>query len=115
MAGSVSALGVEGLPKPTPNLLSTEPRDMTIEVDEAFDWETLVPRIIHPLKVVIIEALQWIGKPLSASDLTKLIDDKKIGLSHVSYHVVTLSNVGAIKVVRKRQVRGSIEKFYFFP
>ena len=57
--------------------------------DERFDWEKLIPLIVHP-------------------------DDEKLGLSHVSYHLNRLGAVGALKVVRRRQVRGSIEKFYFF-
>jgi DNA-binding transcriptional ArsR family regulator len=88
---------------------------VTVKGDERFDWGELVPFIVHPLKVTAIEAIEWIGMPLSATDLTKVIDDKKIGLSHVSYHLNRLGQVGALKVVRKRQVRGSIEKFYFFP
>jgi DNA-binding transcriptional ArsR family regulator len=81
---------------------------------EAFDWNALVPHIVHPLKVRIVEALWWVGQPLSASDLTKLIGDEKFGLSHVSYHVATLGEAGALEVVRKREVRGATEKFYFF-
>jgi len=83
--------------------------------DEAFDWAALVPHIVHPLKVAIVEAMWWLGEPLSASDLTKVIDDKKFGLSHLSYHMVSLADAGAIEVVKRRRVRGSIEKFYFFP
>jgi len=79
----------------------------------SFDWDALVPFLVHPLKVRIVEALLWVGEPLSATDLTKLIGDEQFGLSHVSYHVV--SEAGALEVVRKRQVRGSTEKFYFFP
>jgi hypothetical protein len=81
---------------------------------ERFDWGELVPLIVHPLKVTIIEAIDWIDEPLSASDLTKVIDRKKFGLSHVSYHLNQLGKVGALKVVRRRRVRGSVEKFYFF-
>jgi hypothetical protein len=66
------------------------------------------------LQVLIVEAMQWIGVPLSASDLTKIVDDEKYGLSHVSYHVVKLASTGLIEVVRTRPVRGSLEKFYFF-
>jgi Helix-turn-helix domain len=82
--------------------------------EPSFDWEALVPRIVHPLKVSIVEALWWVGEPLSATDLSKLIGDEKFGLSHISYHMVRLAKSGAIEVVRKRQVRGSVEKFYFF-
>jgi repressor of nif and glnA expression len=87
---------------------------VTVQGGERFDWEGLVPLIVHPVKVTIIEAIEWIDKPLSASDLTKVIDDEKFGLSHVAYHLKKLGEVGALKVVRRRAVRGSLEKFYFF-
>jgi hypothetical protein len=79
-----------------------------------FDWAALVPRVIHPMRVQVVEALRWIGEPLSASDLTKVFDDR-YELSFISYHVVELAKLKAIKIVRKREVRGATEKFYFFP
>ncbi len=82
--------------------------------DEPFHWDLLVPYVVHPLKVSIIEALRWIDVPLSATDLTKVIEDEKFGLSHVSYHMVKLAEAGVVEVTGSRQVRGSIEKFYFF-
>lgn len=86
------------------------------EGDEpSFGWDALVSHIVHPLKVAIVEALLWLDQPLSASDLTKVIDDEKFGISHVSYHVTKLAKAGALRKVRQRQVRGAIEKFYFFP
>jgi len=87
---------------------------LTVSGEERFAWDVLVPHIVHPLKVSIIEAMHWIDQPLSASDLTKVIDDEEYGLSHVSYHVVKLAKAGALEVVGQRYVRGSIEKFYFF-
>lgn len=87
---------------------------LTVLGGEPFSWDALVPHIVHPLKVSIIEALRWIELPLSASDLSKVIEDSKYGLSHVSYHMVALAGAGAIEVVRTRPVRGSLEKFYFF-
>jgi DNA-binding transcriptional ArsR family regulator len=87
---------------------------LTVEGGEQFTWDALVPHLVHPLKVMILEALRCIDQPLSASDLTKVIDDEKYGLSHVSYHMVKLAGAGAIEVVRTRPVRGSLEKFYFF-
>lgn len=87
---------------------------MTVEGGEPFSWDALVPHIVHPLKVSIVEAMRWIDEPLSASDLSKVIDDEKYGLSHVSYHMVKLAQADAIEVVKTRQVRGSLEKFYAF-
>jgi hypothetical protein len=70
--------------------------------------------MVHPLKVAIVEALLWVGQPLSSSDLSKLIDDEQYGLSHVSYHVVTLAKAGALEARWTRPVRGAVETFYFF-
>jgi len=87
---------------------------MTMNEGEPFAWDLLVPHIVHPLKVAIVEAMWWVGTPLSASDLTKLIDDPAYSLSHVSYHVGKFADCGVFKKVRQRQARGSVEKFYFF-
>ena len=76
-----------------------------------YDWVTLVPRLVHPIKVGIIEALWHIDKPLSATDLKEIFDGK-VELSHVSYHVLALAKVGVIRKVRQRQSRGAIQKFY---
>jgi Helix-turn-helix domain len=84
------------------------------EGDEAFDWSVLVPRVVHPLKVAIVEGLLWVKEPLSATDFEKVLDGK-FSLSLISYHLLTLQEAGALEVVRRRQVRGAVEKFYFFP
>lgn len=84
-----------------------------IERRERFDWDALIPHAINPTKVLIIEAMQWIGRPLSASDLERVFDGK-IGLSAVSYHLKSLRKWEAVRRVRKRQVRGAVESHYFF-
>ncbi len=88
---------------------------MTAKGGERFDWASLVPRIVHPLKVAMIEALAWVEEPLSASDLTKVIDSERYGVANVSYHLNKLAEIDAIEVVGERQRRGALEKFYFFP
>jgi hypothetical protein len=81
-----------------------------------FDWSTLVPRLVHPAKVAIIEALLWVGEPLSPSDLVRAFaSQREYYLAIVAYHVRELAELGAIEVVRTRQKRGAQEKFYFFP
>jgi DNA-binding transcriptional ArsR family regulator len=86
--------------------------DRTKTGDErAFDWAALVPLLVHPLRVAIIEALVWIGKPLSATDLTKVFDNR-FALVNVSYHLQELAKGGVVKRTRSRQVRGVVEKFY---
>jgi hypothetical protein len=84
---------------------------------ERFDWSLLVPRTIHELKVAIIEALEWIGQPLAPSELLHVIDEsdnENFSLSHLSYHMTKLEKMGALKVVRKEQVRGAMKKYYWF-
>jgi hypothetical protein len=87
----------------------------TMEGGERFHWDMLVPRVVHPLRVVIVEALLWINRPLSSTDLVKLLDDPDIYVSHVAYHMRRLVDAGALKPIRSRQVRGATETFYYFP
>jgi hypothetical protein len=79
-----------------------------------FDWAALVPLFVHPMRVAIVEALHWIGEPLSSTDLKRIFGDEP-SVSFVAYHVRELAEVEAIVKVRSRQVRGAQEKFYFFP
>ena len=76
-----------------------------------FEWGTLVPRLVHPLKVSIIEALEWIEVPLSAKELD-LVLEEEFGLSLVSYHLRKLAEVGAVEKVEQRAVRGALQTFY---
>lgn len=81
-----------------------------------FDWAALVPRIVHPLKVAIVEALLYLGQPLSASQLRDLFMEPSCHyLSIVSYHARELEKAGVIEEAGSRQVRGATETFYFFP
>lgn len=79
------------------------------------EWDSLVPLLVHPTKVAILEAMRWTGEPLSASQLVEMVDDRKTGLSHVSYHMVFLARLGIVELVRRQPVRGASEGFYFFP
>jgi hypothetical protein len=85
------------------------------EGDEGFDWESLVPLFIHPAKVAVIEALHWIGQPLSSTELVNLFGHRKYNLGVVSYHVSSLAKVGVIEATGARQARGAQETYYFFP
>lgn len=82
--------------------------------EQSFNWEALVPHAIHPIKVAIIEALAWVGQPLSSSQLVSLFDDPGYYISLISFHAKGLAKWGAIEIVETRQVRGSRERFFFF-
>jgi Helix-turn-helix domain len=79
-----------------------------------FDWEAFVPRLIHPVKVAIIEALLWIGTPMSAKELAAVLGPRSsTGL--VSYHLRHLGREGLLEEVGQRPARGAVQRFYFFP
>lgn len=74
-------------------------------------WVMLAVRLLHPMQLQIIEAMRWIGRPLSASQLVKVLDGEAT-LSTVAYHVRRLAELGALKPGGRRQVRGAMEKSY---
>jgi len=88
-----------------------EPTAAPPQPPRAFNWEALVPLLVHPVKVEIIEALSWIGLPLSATDLDRILRGQ-IGVSLLSYHLRKLTEVGAIERVRQEPVRGAVQSFY---
>jgi hypothetical protein len=77
----------------------------------SFDWNALIPMSVHPVKVAIIEAMEWIEVPVSPRELDRLFDEE-FGLSLVSYHTRTLADVGVVERVRQQAVRGAIQNFY---
>jgi DNA-binding transcriptional ArsR family regulator len=79
----------------------------------AFSWDELVPLLVHPLRVSIIEALRHIGEPLSAADLQQIVEDE-CSLSVISYHLATLAEVGAV-IVAGPQTGAATERFYALP
>ena len=81
--------------------------------ERAFRWDALAPRLVHPLKVAIIEALLWIEGPLSPADIERSFSGR-YGLSLVSYHVRTLVRAGVLAKVDRRQVRGATQTYYYF-
>ena len=76
-----------------------------------FDWEALAPLLVPPVRVQIIEALAWVGEPLSASDLRGILGER-FTLQVIVYHLLKLAEVGAIEKVHERPVRGAVELFY---
>ena len=78
---------------------------------ESFNWDALIPISVHPVKVAIIEALEWIAVPLSPRELDRIFDEE-FGVSLVSYHMRTLADVGVVERVRQQAVRGAVQTFY---
>jgi hypothetical protein len=80
-------------------------------VDE-FDWERVVPRIVNPNKVAIIELLQRQREPLSASRMKNLIDNPEVTLQLLIYHCITLEKAGVLEIVPAPPSAAANERFY---
>lgn len=84
---------------------------MTRFEGQSFNWEALIPHLVHPVKVAMIEAMEWIDVPLSPKELDRIFDEE-YGVSLVAYHMRTLSEVGVVQMVRQQAVRGALQSFY---
>lgn len=92
-------------------LASMEASATQLSPTSGFDWEALVALLVHPVKVAIIEAMDWIGEPLSATDLDRILKGQ-VGVSLISYHLRKLVELGVLEPVRKETVRGAVQTFY---
>lgn len=80
-------------------------------VDE-FDWERVVPRIVNPTKVAIIELLQRRREPLSPSRMKRLIHNSEITLHQLIYHCDTLEKADVLERVPAPPSAAANERFY---
>ncbi len=67
----------------------------------------LLVALNHPLRRQILRALN--GQSVSPIQLSKTLGEP---VTRLSYHVKVLSYHGALKLVRTRAVRGTVEHFY---
>jgi hypothetical protein len=79
--------------------------------DERVDWDGLVTLLLHETQLHIIEAMRWIDRPVSASQLVQVFDGSTY-LSTVAYHVRHLRKLGVVRQSWSRPVRGATERFY---
>jgi hypothetical protein len=64
-------------------------------------WERFVPQFVHPVKVAVVEALLYIGEPLSAPQFARLFigEGESFRESNVRYHLSHLVKAGVLEVV----------------
>lgn len=79
--------------------------------EQHFNWDSLVPYLVHPMKVAIIEAMEWVDEPLSPRELDLMFDEQH-GVSLIAYHMRTLVEVGVVEKVGQQPVRGAVQSFY---
>jgi len=62
---------------------------------------------VHPLRAAILEKLD--GRTASAKDLAGELDER---IATVSYHLLVLHELGAVRETGQRQVRGATQHFF---
>lgn len=80
-------------------------------------WADVIRWRVHPAQVFIIEALSWIERPLSATELNALRGGNA-GIHSFSYHLSQLAKSGIVERVARLRVREyqgrKPETFFFF-
>jgi hypothetical protein len=77
-------------------------------------WGAIAAVLLHDVQLTIIEAMWWLKQPLSAIQLTKMLDDEnQTPVGHVSYHFRRLAELAIIEYVKDVPRRGARENFYF--
>jgi len=80
-------------------------------------WRTLVPRLVHPARLQIVEALIKQGGPMSAVELAPLVPQVEGNADLVRYHAKAMTEVGALEVVGRRGAQeeaGPQEPAFYF-
>jgi hypothetical protein len=78
----------------------------------AVDWDRLLVSLLHPTQFQIIEAMHWIGQPISASQLVHVLDRDRHDVSALSYHLRRLGELKVAELVSVRSLRGAKERLY---
>jgi hypothetical protein len=85
--------------------------------DEHFIWRALVPRLVHPARLQIIEALLSNGAPMSVEELTSLVSLADGNTDLVRYHAKAMTKAGVLEVSKANRApaEGGPEPSLFFP
>lgn len=98
-------------PKLTPRISLPAGERPPLRRQPGFPWPALIELHVHPVKVGVIEALRWVGGPVSAKELWRLgVGEPDYGI--VAYHVKALADHSFLEHVAASPARGSAEKFY---
>jgi DNA-binding transcriptional ArsR family regulator len=82
---------------------------------ETYLWLSLVPRLIHPVKLVILETFLYMEQELSASQIAALLNSSNYSPGVISYHLKVLAEAGVIELVESKKIRGSEMHLYNLP
>jgi Helix-turn-helix domain len=77
--------------------------------DEQFIWRSLVPRLVHPARLQIVEALIDKDGPMTVEELTPLVPHVAGNTDLVRYHAKAMTKAGALEVAGENE-----EPSFFF-
>jgi hypothetical protein len=73
--------------------------------------EHMLNILLHPIQLLILEALARLGVPVSATIMEK-ISDGQIAKANCSYLLNCLADLGSLEIIETKQRRGALEKFF---
>jgi hypothetical protein len=71
---------------------------MTAEIEEF--WAALPPKVLHPLRVPILEAFRWLGEPLSAVMIVDVLEGE-VTMWDATVHLDALVRLGVVRRGRR--------------
>jgi hypothetical protein len=87
-------------------------------------WAQLTTILLHPTQLELIEAMRWIGEPVSPSQLVRVFKggvappaekkERNRSVASLSYHMHRLVEFDILRFHSSRRVRGVVETFYIF-
>ena len=112
--GRAATMKIEPVRNATPKSSPPSMADGGIAGDERFVWEVLVPRLLYPARLTVIQTLLERRRPLP---LRELADAADITVEHARYHCVAMQAAGALEVtsVAPRADGEGDEPSYYFP
>jgi DNA-binding transcriptional ArsR family regulator len=78
----------------------------------AVDWDEVLAERLHSTQLQIVEAMGWIGHPVSASQLVRVFERDRKDLASLSYHLRRLREMRIVRLYDVRQTRGAKERVY---
>jgi hypothetical protein len=67
-------------------------------------WLSVPEKALHPIRVPVLEALWWIGEPLSAIGLVDVLDGY-LTMWEAAHHLETLETLGVVEPSSTGQAR----------
>lgn len=69
---------------------------MTEDAASADFWSSVPEKALHPVRVPVVEALRWVGEPLSAIALVDVLDGS-LTMWEAAHHLRVLDELGVVE------------------